>query len=711
VAGVGTDTVTTGSGADLIVGDNGQIDWTASGVYSEFQTTDPTLGAGDTIQAGDGDNIVAGGFGGDTITTGLGEDLILGDNGQFQYTEVGGVAVLTAAQTTDTTAATGGNDVIVGGGGTTDNIVLAGMGDDQVNQGAATSSGADLVLGDNGYVTWGTDALITSFGSSQLGLGGNDLIDVGDGGNIVVGGDGNDTITTGIGSDVVLGDNGAATYTPGTTQLLQVVSTDTTNTTGGSDTIIAGDGANVVVAGVGADTVTTGTGNDTVLGDSASVTWDATGLIEQLNSTQPGLGADDVIDVGDGTNVVVGGFGSDTITTGTGSDIVIGDNGMIDATSGAGMVIATTDVIDGTGGNDIISTGDGTNLVLAGVGSDFVLTGSGTDVVVGDNGNMTLDATGAVVFVTSTDPLLGGSDAISTGNGNDVSIGGAQGDIVTSSGGNDILFGDGGSVAYAAGGSDITILSVDPMFGGDDTLNGGTGTDILIGGQGSDLLYGTLSEDLLFGSNAAVTMSGWRVTSMQSDTYDLVTESMFDQFSSGKGKGTKVAPSLRGDLSIHLIEISDEISATTRGRSPLDASAFRNIFNLGGHGQEGNLRDSSPFDTLGKSDSITLVPASSSDPLTDGTGESDSDGQGAGDGATPQAAWHDGEHPMVAGVPAMLPAAVDARGSDAMVLALGIVGLGATQQPKGGLRRPGGRNSDAGIRSRFHRAGATGVPR
>jgi Ca2+-binding RTX toxin-like protein len=754
----------------------------------------------------------------------VGEDLILGDNGQFQYTEVGGVAVLTGAQTTDTTAATGGNDVIVGGGGTADNIVLAGMGDDQVNQGVATSSGADLVLGDNGYVTWGTDGLITSFGSSQLGLGGNDLIDVGDGANIVVGGDGNDTITTGIGSDVVLGDNGAATYTNvgGVAVLTNVQTTDTTATTGGNDTIIAGIGDNVVLAGMGADTVTmvasstnttlTGTvaagdtwvldlvaggitttftyvsvagdglaevvaglaaainavtsdgflaiaegaslvvleqagtsftatytvlpaasplvpvvvavatavvpvsnGADVVLGDNGSVTWDTAGLITLVVSTQPGLGGNDMILVGDGTNVVVAGFGNDTITTGIGSDIVIGDNGMIDATSGAGMVISTTDTVNATGGNDVINAGDGNNLVLAGVGNDFVSTGVGADTVVGDNGAITVDTLGAVVFVTSTGPLLGGSDAISTGNGNDVMIGGALGDVLASSGGNDILFGDGGSVAYAAGGADITILSVDPMFGGDDSLNGGTGADILIGGQGSDLLYGTLSEDLLFGSNAAVTLSGWRVTSMQSDLYDLVTESMFDQFSAGKGKGAKVAPSLRVDLSTHLIEISDELSESMRGGAPLDAGAFRYIFKLGGYGQAGSLRETSLFNTLGKSGSVTLSPVPARDLSIDGAGDADSGGLDVGDSATPQAAWRDDQHPLVAGVPVMLPAAADARGNDAMVLALGIAGLSAAQQPKAGGRRSADRygtgDPDAGRLSRVRRAWTSIAPR
>ena len=49
LAGVGADTVTAGGGVDLVLGDNGRITWTPGGVYSQFGTTDPTLGGSDDI--------------------------------------------------------------------------------------------------------------------------------------------------------------------------------------------------------------------------------------------------------------------------------------------------------------------------------------------------------------------------------------------------------------------------------------------------------------------------------------------------------------------------------------------------------------------------------------------------------------------------------------------------------------------------------------
>jgi Ca2+-binding RTX toxin-like protein len=515
LAGVGADTVTAGSGVDLVMGDNGQIDWTASGVYSLFQTTDLTLGGADDIRVGDGDNIVAGGFGTDVIETGIGADLILGDNGLFRYTEVGGVAILTEARTTDTIPATGGSDIIVGGGGTADNIVLAGVGDDRVNQAprvgtlvadpaAAVSAGQDIVIGDNGYVTWDGAGLITEFASIQLPYdplvtdpGGNDLIAVGDGNNIVVGGFGNDTITTGVDNDIVLGDNGLVTYTPGTTLLLQAVSTDLVNETGGNDTIIAGEGDNLILAGVGADTVTTGAGTDLVMGDNGRFNWDSTGLLTDFASTDPALGGDDVIAVGNGNNIVVGGFGNDTITTGAGVDIVLGDNGQVTYTPGTTLLlqVVSTDMVNATGGNDTIIAGEGNNLILAGVGADTVTTGAGTDLVMGDNGQIDWTASGVYSQFQTTDPLLGGNDVILAGDGNNVVLGGFGTDTITTGTGTDVILGDNGVLQYTevAGVAVLTAAQttdVTPATGGSDVIVGGGGTvgDVILAGVGADVV-------------------------------------------------------------------------------------------------------------------------------------------------------------------------------------------------------------------------------
>ncbi len=70
------------------------------------------------------------------------------------------------------------------------------------------------------------------------------------------------------------------------------------------------------------------------------MTWDSAGQITQFASTQPAQGGDDLIDVGDGANIVVGGFGGDTINTGEDADIVLGDDGQVD------YVVADADATD-----------------------------------------------------------------------------------------------------------------------------------------------------------------------------------------------------------------------------------------------------------------------------------------------------------------------------------------------------------------------------
>ncbi|MCY0604013.1 hypothetical protein, partial [Klebsiella pneumoniae] len=77
--------ITTGAGADIILGDMGVVTF-ENGRVQEVYTTDERRGAGDVVRAGDGDNIVFGGTGRDEITTGKGADLILGDFGEASFT-------------------------------------------------------------------------------------------------------------------------------------------------------------------------------------------------------------------------------------------------------------------------------------------------------------------------------------------------------------------------------------------------------------------------------------------------------------------------------------------------------------------------------------------------------------------------------------------------------------------------------------------------
>jgi Ca2+-binding RTX toxin-like protein len=689
IAGVGADTVTAGSGDDLILGDNGQIDWTATGEYSAFQTTgfDQFLGGDDVINGGDGDNIVAGGFGADQVTTGLGEDLILGDNGLFGFTLDGaGNAVLTEASTTDTTGATGGDDVIISGGGSSSNIVLAGVGADQVNQTGATSTGQDIVIGDNGYVNWDTGGQLTQFGSAQPELGGNDLINVGDGQNIVVGGFGDDIIATGVNADIVLGDDGQVDYvgTDGNSADIDSIISTSTTAFGGADTITTSGGDDIVIGGRADDVIDAGDGDNLVIGDSGQIfadTVDAPQMAGQpitlglVESVQLDDGGADTIVTGAGNDIVIGGFGGDTATTGAGNDTVFGDNGLIDYTNAVPTLLVTTDVDATTGGNDVIDGGDGNNTVFGGVGSDSITTGSGADVVLGDNGTVVNDGAGNLFQVITGDPVLGGDDVLSTGDGTDVAMGGAFNDTVVSGAGNDILFGDGGSVTYP-GGTNLVIESVDPDFGGNDVIDGGAGNDIVIGGQGTDLLYGSFSEDLLFGGNAAVTMSGGIVTTIETDMQDLAGEALFKLFNALPGdEDDDEATGERDPLPGYAAYIDGLPEEITVRDALLDPDLFEKVFNLSGSAGAAALAHASALQ-----DQYTFTFATLQEPPAPG-GDADSVlievAAAAGGGHSPLAAL--GALRIAAQAGAI---AEPGRSGEALAAAMGIAGLQAARQER-----------------------------
>ncbi len=138
IGGAGADVISTGSGNDLVVGDNGAIDWAAG--LLRARTTDPQFGAGDIIDIGDGGDGVLGGAGGDIITDADGNKIVIGDNGQIMWVD----GVLTLVMTSDPTF--GGADTIVVGGG--NDIVFGGTGADVIT----TAGGNDLVFGDHGFV-------------------------------------------------------------------------------------------------------------------------------------------------------------------------------------------------------------------------------------------------------------------------------------------------------------------------------------------------------------------------------------------------------------------------------------------------------------------------------------------------------------------------------------------------------------------------------
>jgi Ca2+-binding RTX toxin-like protein len=257
-----------------------------------------------------------------------------------------------------------------------------------------------------------------------------------------------------------------------------------------------------------------------------------------------------------------------------------------------------------------------------------------------------------------------------------VAIGGAGNDLVTSAGGNDVLFGDGGQVTFSVGGTVLTLLSIHVPFGGDDTLDGAAGNDILIGGFGNDLLFGSLDEDMLFGSYALVILTNGYVTSVVADMDDFLTAAMLGQFEDSPDSVEDVFVRRFDGLPGYAAALAELFGDLLRQDSLLDDNVFQKVFRFSMSSLPTDLLDAAMFEEAFEFDAVTQPSAPSHEPLFELTDEDNSTGAGE---VVPDSA---GE--LVTPLAFELTASDDADQPDAdlMVAALGLAGLHAVQQPQ-----------------------------
>ena len=140
---------------------------------------------------------------------------------------------------------------------------------------------------------------------------------------------------------------------------------------------------------------------------------------------------------------------------------------------------------------------------------------------------------------------LGGNDSISTGNANDIVIGGLGNDTIQAGHGKNIVFGDAGLITTATSDDPLMQVSVHQFTigeivsfafadGGVDTINSGDGDDILIGGTAGDTLDSGKGDNVVFGDHGqilTITNQGFnavvgappRLSADQPLTYALIT--------------------------------------------------------------------------------------------------------------------------------------------------------------------------------------------
>lgn len=144
---------------------------------------------------------------------------------------------------------------------------------------------------------------------------------------------------------------------------------DTLNSEGGVVDHINGN--------AGSDTIHSGAGNDLAAGDMVGAEWtfvdgkwvfDPAALPAAGSGTAPSY--NDVIDAGDGDDVVLGNGGEDVLSGGAGDDTV---------NAGTGR-----DTVDGGSGDDLLNLEAGDDHAQGGMGADTINAGSGNDLVYGD---------------------------------------------------------------------------------------------------------------------------------------------------------------------------------------------------------------------------------------------------------------------------------------------------------------------------------------
>lgn len=466
--------------------------------------------AADTLQGGDGNDLLYGNGGDDLLLGGTGNDRIWGGDGNDTMHGEEGHDFLDGGNGNDSVWGGVGNDTLHGGAGN-DNIyggldsdaLYGGAGDDWLEGG----DGKDRLEGGDG-----NDTLLGGLDNDALyGGSGNDVLYGEQGSDWIEGMDGDDSLHGGAGADMLIGGLGAD-------RLYGLEGNDTLRGGDGDDWLEGGDGNDrlegdsgndVLIGGLGDDILMGGSGNDSLYGEAG-------------NDTLEGMDGDDLLQGSTGNDVLSGGAGSDRLYGNDGADTLRGGDGDDWLEGGNGA-----DFLDGEGGNDTLLGGAGDDTLIGGAGNDIlygeegndwisgldgddsIAGGGGNDILLGGNGDDTIQGQ------AGNDTILGnaGNDRLEGNEGNDTIFGGAGDDYLIGNQGNDWLQGeDGDDELIGSGESDFLFggngndrlwvhTGQHALVGnaGDDTLIGGSGKDLLIGGTGKDYLSGSGGEDLLIG--------------------------------------------------------------------------------------------------------------------------------------------------------------------------------------------------------------------
>ena len=243
-------------------------------------------------------------------------------------------------------------------------------------------------------------------------------------------------------------------------------------------------------------------------------------FLDMIISTSPAVGKADVIKMGNGNDIAIGGYGYDTITGYNGTNILVGDSALILFHKESLVDDAGTDdenfwsapmsveSIDCEYGNeDLILGGNGTDYIIGGALGDEVYGYGGADLVMGDHGKIVLyerppyKLLNATTLNASCSP---GQDKLYLGDGADIAFGGALGDTIDGGAGQDIILGDFGlyrdQVEFLPNQFFESITEY-YEYAGPDVIYGGPDDDILMGQEFDDFIEGEGGSDDIYGGH------------------------------------------------------------------------------------------------------------------------------------------------------------------------------------------------------------------
>lgn len=448
LGGLGDDTYVVDNASDIIdeTGGGGtdtvesHIDWTLDdGLeslklvgYDNIEGTGNDLdnridgnGANNHLYGGAGNDLISGGWGSDVLAGGLGDDTYFIDDIYDVVVEEAGEGIDLVRTTEDWTLAEG-----------IENLELLDFNHGTGNELANHIIGCDYAF------------------NNLRGLGGNDLLDGGLGGDYMFGGTGNDvyivdtefeTITEAVGEGNDEARSSVSYTLSANVEILRLTGAVAINGTGNiSNNYIYGNAAaNTLNGGTGADYLAGGAGSDTYYTDGGD--W----IVEAA-----GGGADTVRS--SATHVLTANVehlvltGSSAIN-GTGNTL----NNYITGNNVANMLNGSTgiDVLTGAGGNDTYFTDGGDAIIEQfNQGIDTVLSGA-NHTLSANVEHLVLTGTGAFNGIGNTlnNSITGntGVNSLRGGIGNDVLSGGAGGDKLYGEAGNDTLTGGAGLDVFA----------------------------------------------------------------------------------------------------------------------------------------------------------------------------------------------------------------------------------------------------------------------